>query len=63
MKRTLLLMLLFATSVPWFAAQKTIMVSTGTTDLVMQVAPNGRALSVYLGDRLTDPSEYDDKLD
>lgn len=62
MKRTLLLMLLFATSVLGFAAQKTITVSTGTTDLVMQVAPNGRLYQVYLGDRLTDPSEYD-KLD
>uniref|UniRef100_UPI003FF0B54D hypothetical protein n=1 Tax=Prevotella sp. TaxID=59823 RepID=UPI003FF0B54D len=62
MKRTLLLMLLFATSVLGFAAQKTITVSTGKTDLVMQVAPNGRLYQVYLGDRLTDPSEYD-KLD
>lgn len=40
-------------------AQKNILVSTDNTDLVMQVAPNGRLYQVYLGDRLHDPAEYD----
>ena len=40
-------------------AQKTICVSTEKTDLVMQVAPNGRLYQTYLGTPLTDKSEYD----
>ena len=40
-------------------AQKTICVSTEKTDLVMQVAPNGRLYQTYLGTPLADKSEYD----
>ena len=40
-------------------AQKSICVSTKKTDLVMQVAPNGRLYQTYLGTPLADKSEYD----
>lgn len=40
------------------SAQKTIRVSTDKTDLVMQVSPKGRLYQVYLGDKLKNPSDY-----
>lgn len=58
MKKTVLLALLILASVFTLSAQNTIRVSTESTDLVMQVAPNGRLYQVYLGDRLKNPSEY-----
>ena len=52
---TLIALMLMTTAM----AQKTICVSTEKTDLVMQVAPNGRLYQTYLGTPLTDKSEYD----
>ena len=59
MRRILLLMLLVVASTLGVSAQKTIRISTQSTDLVMRVAPNGRLYQVYLGTPLTDVSEYD----
>ena len=47
---TLIALMLMTTAM----AQKTICVSTEKTDLVMQVAPNGRLYQTYLGTPLTD---------
>ena len=40
-------------------AQKIIRVSTDKTDLVMKVSPKGRLYQVYLGDKMLNPSDYD----
>ena len=54
----MLIAALCMTSVMTFA-QKVIRVSTDKTDLVMKVSPKGRLYQVYLGDKLLNPSDYD----
>ena len=57
-KSIMLIAALCMTSVMTFA-QKVIRVSTDKTDLVMKVSPKGRLYQVYLGDKLLNPSDYD----
>ena len=57
-KSIMLIAALCMTSVMTFA-QKVIRVSTDKTDLVMKVSPKGRLYRVYLGDKLLNPSDYD----
>ena len=57
-KSIMLIAAMCMTSVMTFA-QKTIRVSTDKTDLVMKVSPKGRLYQVYLGDKMLNPSDYD----
>ena len=59
MRKTILAIIAFCQMSVVVSAQKTICVSTEKTDLVMQVSPKGRLYQVYLGDKLKNPSEYD----
>lgn len=59
MRKTILAIIAFCQMSVVVSAQKTICVSTEKTDLVMQVSPKGRLYQVYLGDKLNNPSDYD----
>ncbi len=58
MRKTILAIIAFCQMSVVVSAQKTICVSTEKTDLVMQVSPKGRLYQVYLGDKLSNPSDY-----
>ncbi|MDD6744643.1 MAG: alpha-galactosidase [Bacteroidales bacterium] len=53
------LLLLVCAAVASAQQKKTIRISTKNTDLVMQVAPNGRLYQVYMGKPLANAADYD----
>ena len=58
MKNLLLTVILLCFCLPFVKAadQKMILISTNETDLILQVAPNGRLYQTYLGNKLV--NEY-----
>ena len=54
MKNLLLTVILLCFCLPFVKAadQKMILISTNETDLILQVAPNGRLYQTYLGNKL-----------
>lgn len=61
MKNLLLTVILLCFCLPFVKAadQKIILISTNETDLILQVAPNGRLYQTYLGNKLVDESEFE----
>ena len=60
MKNLLLTVILLCFCLPFVKAadQKMILISTNETDLILQVAPNGRLYQTYLGNKLVNESEF-----
>ena len=58
MKNLLLTVILLCFCLPFVKAadQKMILISTNETDLILQVAPNGRLYQTYLGNKLVNES-------
>lgn len=61
MKNLLLTVILLCFCLPFVKAadQKMILISTNETDLILQVAPNGRLYQTYLGNKLVNESEFE----
>ena len=61
MKNLLLTVVLLCFCLPFVKAadQKMILISTNETDLILQVAPNGRLYQTYLGNKLVNESEFE----
>ena len=58
-KLFLLLMALFALTQVNAQAKNVIRIATDNTDLILQVAPNGRLYQAYLGDKLLNERDID----
>ena len=61
MKNLLLTVILLCFCLPFVKAadQKMILISTNETDLILQVAPNGRLYQTYIGNKLVNESEFE----
>ena len=62
-KLFLLLMALFTLAQVKAQEKSVIQISTDNTDLILQVAPNGRLYQAYLGDKLLNEQDIKQNLD